>query len=325
MSEGVAYHVAPPGFTKDQWEEFMEEGFLIIEDALTPEEVEYYLNAIEELAANDPKYDPTKTYSPSHVVAKHPAFTELIDHPRHVGYVYDVYGELLKLHLSQVFIRPKGGWHNMWHPDGARAVPYGVFSPELPLQIKVGYWLTDLPRPKMGNFVYMPGSHRLHDFEAYDTHRSVPGERILCCRAGTMTLMHASLWHRVEPNESDVARKNIFLAYCPSWVCEADRFQCDPEWLKTLNREQRIIMRSYRGAYDRTKPPAEDFPLFLDRETGADSDPEANPQVALHRRKRRTWVEKTMGIPYEGPLASLYHRRRQRQGLEVPTGEPVED
>ena len=184
----------------------------------------------------------------------------------------------------------------MWHPDGARAVPYGVFAPEMPIQIKVSYWLTDLPEAEMGNFVCMPGSHRQQYFDHYDTHDSVPGELILKVPKGTMTLMHCNTWHRVEPNHSDVVRKNIFLAYCPSWVCEADRHKSDPDWLATLNREQRIIMRSYDGGYARTKPPASEFPLFLDRETGEASDG-VGSEVALHRRKRLTPLEQREQVP----------------------------
>ena len=62
-----------------------------------------------------------------------PVLSSLIDHPRHIGYVYDVYGEQLKLQLSEMFLRtPSGGRNNKWHPDGARALPYGIFSPILP-------------------------------------------------------------------------------------------------------------------------------------------------------------------------------------------------
>ena len=311
-----AYRLAPSGFTRTQWDDFMEEGFLIIENALDSDEVAYYRNAIEQIAAADPKFNPTKTYSISNAVERHRAVAEMIDHPRHVGYAYDIYGELLKLHISQIFMRPKRGSHNIWHPDGARGVPYGVFSPELPMQLKVGYWLTDLPEPKMGNFVYMPGSHRTHYLRGYDTHESLPGERILTLKAGTMTLMHASLWHRVEPNLSDVVRKNIFLAYCPSWICEADRHRSNDAWLKTLNREQRIIMRSYSSPYARTKPPESDSPLFLDRDTGKDCDPESDSGVKLHRRKRQTWAEKQMGAPYAGPLAERFARRHSPALIE---------
>ncbi|MBS14714.1 MAG: hypothetical protein CME19_24400 [Gemmatimonadetes bacterium] len=296
MSDTETYRLAPPGFSEEQWDQFMEDGFLVIENALSDDEVDRYVEMIDRAAANDPKYDPSKHFGPNNIVERYPEFAELIDHDRHVGYMHDVYGELLKLHISQIFMRPRDGSHNMWHPDGARAVPYGVFAPEMPMQIKVSYWLTDLPEAEMGNFVCMPGSHRQQYFDHYDTHDSVPGELILKVPKGTMTLMHCNTWHRVEPNHSDVVRKNIFLAYCPSWVCEADRYKSDPNWLATLNREQRIIMRSYDGGYARTKPPASEFPLFLDRETGEASDG-VGSEVALHRRKRLTTIEKREQVP----------------------------
>jgi hypothetical protein len=141
--------------------------------------------------------------------------------------------------------------------------------------------------------VIRPLSQGQQYFEYYDTHESVADELILCVPRGTVTLMNCNVWHRVEPNESDVTRKNFFLAYCPSWIVAADRLSNDPEWLKTLNREQRIIMRSYRHAYDHTKPPAADFPLFLDRETGLDHDPgKYREHVPVGRRKRLLAHEK---------------------------------
>ena len=51
-------------------------------------------------------------------------------------------------------------------------------------------------------------------------------------------------------------------------------------------------MRSYSNGYDRAKPPIEDFPLFLDRETGLASDPDVDERVPLQQRKRRTMHEK---------------------------------
>lgn len=284
---------APPGFTREQWDRFERDGFLVVEDALSQDEIDRYVAAIDRAAALDPKYDGAKFYSPQNVVERDPAFAELIDHPKHIGFVWDVYGELTKLHLSQFMIRPTRSWHNLWHPDGARALPFGVFSPRLPMQLKVSYWLTDLPEPRMGNLVVMPGSHRTQYFEHYDTHDSVPGEQIVCVRRGTMTLMHCNTWHRVEPNESERVRKNVFYSYAPSWVVAEDRYTSNPEWLKTLTRERRILMRSYGHPYTNTKPPLEDFPLYLDRENGADRDAgRYQEHVELHRRKRVTTVER---------------------------------
>jgi hypothetical protein len=104
--------------------------------------------------------------------------------------------------------------------------------------------------------------------------------------------MNGNIFHPVMPNESDVSRYNLFYTYCPSWVCEADRLACDPEWLAGLSREQRIIMRSYEHPYDRTKPRDTEFPLYLDRETGLDHDPDADLEVPLGIRRRRTTVER---------------------------------
>jgi hypothetical protein len=289
----VQYRVAPPGFPPEEREIFEREGYLILPERLSDDEIARYLDAIDRHSRNHARYDPNQFFARENIVEMDPVFAELIDHPRHVGYAYDFYGELLKLHISQLFLRPRGGQHNQWHPDGARAVPYQVFSPDLPCQIKVGYWLTDLPHPRMGNMVMRPRSQRQQYFDSYDTHESVPDELILCVPRGTITLMNCNVWHRVEPNETDVVRKNLFLAYCPSWIVAADRLQNDAEWLKTLNREQRIIMRSYTHAYDHTKPPASDFPLFLDRDTGLDHDPGRYPDhVKLHRRKRLLAHEK---------------------------------
>lgn len=293
MPSGTEYRTAPPGFSASQWEEFERDGIISIPDELSAEEIAHYRDALDRIAAKDPKFDPAETFARQNVAELDPSLADLIDHPRHVGFAYDIFGEQLKLHISQFFIRPPGMKNrNLWHPDGARAVPYGVFSPRLPLQIKIGYWLKDLPEANMGNLVVLPGSHRHQYVDQYDTHESIPGELIVKARAGTMTIMNSSIWHRVEPNTSETVRKNIFYAYCPAWVMAADRVLSDPEWLESLSREQRIIMRSYENSYSHAKPPASEFPLFLDRDTGSDHDEGTYPQhVQLHRRKRMTKAE----------------------------------
>jgi ectoine hydroxylase-related dioxygenase (phytanoyl-CoA dioxygenase family) len=207
--------------------------------------------------------------------------------------VYDLYGEMLKLQLSELFVRPPGAARpERWHIDGPRVLPYAAFAPKAPLQVKVGYWLTDLPEPGMGNLVYVPGSHSQQYLDAYDTHETVRGEESLCVRRGALTLMDCALWHRTAPNDSTTTRVNLYLGYCPSWIPSADRTVSDPKWLTSLSREQRIIMRSYENAYSHAKPPAEDFPLFLDRDSGSDREPNRyRDLVRLFHRKRTTWWE----------------------------------
>lgn len=283
---------APDGFTVDQWETFNRDGIIFIENALINQEIDDYLSAINDLTDQSGRYKEGNFLGHDNIVEKSPLFANLIDPPRHIGYAYDLFGELLKLHQSQVFIRPPGGSnYNIWHPDGARALLDSVFSPQLPLHIKIGYRLTDLPEDRMGNLVVLPGSRWKQYMDGYDTHQPIDGQLVVCVPKGTMTIMHSSLWHRVEPNESSVTRRNIFVAYCPSWVTPADRLTSAPDWLTTLNREQRIIMRSYSRAYHNAKPPANDFPLFLDRQTGQDRNEDYyRDHVKLERRKRHIFA-----------------------------------
>jgi len=287
------YRLASKGFTLAQWEEFCDLGIIEIPDALSPDDVRVYTEVIERVARADPKYRADEYFGLENIVERDAVLAGLIDHERHVGFAYDIYGELLKVHKTQLHLRPRGGKAAVWHHDGSRALPYGVFAPDLPMNILIGYWLSDLSREDMGNMLILPRSQKLQYLQEFYSSAPIAGQRALCFPKGTMTIMQSRVWHRVQPNLSDVTRKNIFIAYCPAWLVSEDRTLSDPEWLKTLNREQRIIMRSYEKAYHNHRPPASDFPLFLDRDTGLDRDVGTTREdVALHIRKRLTTAEK---------------------------------
>src|SRR5687767_5888971 len=103
------YRTAPPGYTREQWAFFEREGYLFIEDAISPADVRRYIDTPDRISADHRRERPGKAFTPWGGIAHlDPVFAELIDHPRHVGFAYDVYGELLKLHNSQAFIRPTG-------------------------------------------------------------------------------------------------------------------------------------------------------------------------------------------------------------------------
>jgi len=291
--EELNHRRAPRGFTHEQWSRFCEDGFLVLENVIEPDVVDELLLAVDRVAAAHPKFSPDRYFGIKRLVETDSVFARLIDDPRHVGFVYDVYGELLKLHLSEMFVRPPGSKTTEWHPDGARALPYPVFSPELPLQLRVGYWLTDVVVAEQGALVVVPGSHRRQYLDQYTTHEPAGQEKAVLLPAGSITLHHCDLWHRVEPNASNSIRKNLYFSYCPSWVTSGDRHRSDPQWLATLNREQRIIVRDYDEPYHYAKPPAEDFPLFLTREEGLDRDRGLyRDDVPLHLRHRPTTIQK---------------------------------
>ncbi|MFJ6943277.1 phytanoyl-CoA dioxygenase family protein [Streptomyces wuyuanensis] len=274
---------APAGFSAESWAAFHRDGLLVVEDALAPEQVDALVAAIEK------QQKPTDW----NVVASDSRFESMIDHPAHIGYVYDVYGEMLKLLRSEYFKRHPGQEvRNKWHFDGPRALPFDVFSPAAPLRIKVGYWLTPLPVEDRGNLVYIPASHRWPHLPQYHSHDAHPEERQLIVRPGAMTLMWGGLWHRVAENRGALTRLNLFLEYGPTWIVTSDRIGCDKEWLSGLTRRRRILMRDYDHPNRLIKLPDEDVPLFASRP--GEPDLEAGrygDHVPLALRKRSTWME----------------------------------
>ncbi|SDT68119.1 phytanoyl-CoA dioxygenase family protein [Actinoplanes derwentensis] len=274
---------APPGFTDESWAAFARDGILVIEDALSPAVVADLNDAVVRHGEDNPL----------HIVADDERFTELIDHPAHIGFVYDVYGEMLKLLRSEYFRREPGTIvRNSWHFDGPRPLPFSVFTGALPLRIKAAYWLTPLPTAGMGNLVFIRGSHRWDFLPEYQTHEPHPQEERLIVRPGALTLMWSGLWHRVDVNDSDTTRQNIFLEYGPSWVVTSDRQLAEPAWAAELSRERRILMRAYEEANECIKPPARDVPLYAPRDAGsAGSHPHYPDHVPLHLRKFSTPVE----------------------------------
>lgn len=298
LDETSCFRTAPPGFTDEEFETLFRDGVIVLEQKLTPDEIALYTDAIDRSIAAGPEYNPAKTHRLTNIVEHDPEFARLIAHERHVGYAYDFYGEQLRMGQSDLFVRPPGSYVNNWHIDGPRVVPYHVFSANLPLKLRFGYWLTDMPDDNMGNFVYLPGSHLewgddgAARTEALASHnKSVPGEKTLTCEAGTITAAFGHVWHRVNENASSVTRKTIFLSYGPSWV--NGYHPVDHDWVADLTREERIIMRPYEDDWESySRPPSEDLPLFLDRSSGTDADPGTNFEAERHKRRRMTAAER---------------------------------
>lgn len=274
------------GFTRHEWQIFSSTGILTRENVLHEREIELLLQCIDE----------QPVYAQWNVVEKDRCFEFLIDHPQHFWLIYDLYGEASKLTRSEYFRREPGTIQlNRWHFDGPRNLTFQAFRAALPFRVKVAYWLTDLTAENMGNFIYLPGSHRDDVFDGYQTHDPWPGEVQVLATAGSMTMMWGGLWHRVAENDSDITRKNVFLEYGPSWIVSGDRTSSDPEWLTSLTRRRRILMRDYSSSpNDFIKIPKSDIPLVPCEEAvarGGTPPRSYNHDVPHHLKKFPTRVE----------------------------------
>ena len=122
--------------------------------------------------------------------------------------------------MAEAIVRPPNPDDKGYiHTDGGQALRHiRVSETSWPLQLKVQYFLTDLPKPGSGNFTLFPGSH-LRPYPEGDNpvNASTPGAVQLCAEAGDAVVFTHSLWHGVSTNHSRRARKS--LIYCYSQMC----------------------------------------------------------------------------------------------------------
>jgi len=196
------------------------------------------------VTSTDAKYQDGEYWGKDNIVELNSVFTNLIDHSRHVGFAYDIFGELLKLHQSQIFIRPPGdNNYNIWHPDGARALPYGVFSSHLPLQIKIQYFLTDLEEADSGNFTIVPGSHnRPFPEGGFKDGPYIPEAIQLCVRAGDAVVFPHALWHGFVANRSRNSRKTLVYCYVHQCLRAFDYYDVSDELMERCTPRQRRLI-----------------------------------------------------------------------------------
>src|SRR5690348_2012327 len=118
LTELEVRRTAPPGFTPEQWATFERDGMLVIPGAMTAQEVAAYLAVAYRCIEEHPRRTDQHTYKVGNAITADPLFTALIDHPRHVGYGYDLYGDQLRLTQADLFCRPTQGAISKWHVDG---------------------------------------------------------------------------------------------------------------------------------------------------------------------------------------------------------------
>jgi ectoine hydroxylase-related dioxygenase (phytanoyl-CoA dioxygenase family) len=98
------------------------------------------------------------------------------------------------------------------------------------MEIKVGYYLSDLTEHNSGALCVVPGSHKRKPQELRDLDFRVdPAEMIeLNFRPNTALVWRTAVWHCVSPNLSDHVRKVMYYGYHYRWLRPTDYVQQDP-------------------------------------------------------------------------------------------------
>lgn len=217
--------MAPQAMTDVQRIAVETNGFLVIENALSPTEL---AQARDEVAAAEKLWDK----NPALPGFRKPALSELMSpieygstmrdllwHPKTFPIVREILGNDVSMIDNSYYITPPHTPHTHadWHHDVG--LP-GVYHPLSVMMVKVFFLLSDV-NADSGGTAMVPGSHRLpmdFKFPEVSDPKTMPGAVQMRGKAGTAYLFNGRVYHAAVNNDSDHPRKVLIYNYGHHWM-----------------------------------------------------------------------------------------------------------
>lgn len=257
--------------TDEQLQTFNDEGYLIVDDAISSEMVEKMTIAIDRIDGEERKRQglgPNDLMKKFRTIAADDLFLELLDNPKVFPLLWDILGWNIQLYISHLIVYPpeapevprtrKGAG---WHQDGGRPVQE-MERPHPRLSLKVSYWFSDVRGQDRGAMRIVPGSHKLDERPPQsDPDGDLDGAIELQIKPGTAVLFDRRLWHSRGWNYSDVTRKVLFIGYSYRWLRGLDYNVMPPELLAKCDPIRRQLLGDGVDIKGWWQPTDEDVPL----------------------------------------------------------------
>jgi ectoine hydroxylase-related dioxygenase (phytanoyl-CoA dioxygenase family) len=217
---------------------FNEKGYLIIEDALSQEQVAVLTaetDRIYERKVQEGHDSKTALFYPN-FIPDHEEFLNLVDYGRILPKVWGILGWNIYLYHAHMIVTPpslrqKNDKTFGWHQDSGRVNVEMESHPRPRLSLKVAYFLSDVSVPDRGNFWIVPGSHLNDSLQLPSDRQGQPEGAIpVCVKPGTAVFFDRRLWHSDSPNWSDVTRKVLFYGYGYRWIRTKDDMTVQSLW-----------------------------------------------------------------------------------------------
>lgn len=255
--------------TDDERARFERDGFLMIPGALDGDMVAQVVGVAAE---HDRRFRAEPGVGPYHVlnlhdlIGRHTVFGELVDLPATFPKVFGILGWNIQCFHTQLIVTPPAppeappGAYG-WHQDNNRMnLDFETPPPHPRVSVKVGLFLTDLPRPGMANLCVVPGSH-LAGRPDVAPGESPPGAIELTARAGDAVVFDRRLWHAASTNRSTVRRVFVTYGYAYRWVRPKSKMQHE-ELFATIDPIRRQLLGAApTGANGFFDPQDDDVPL----------------------------------------------------------------
>lgn len=224
---------------------FENNGYLVIENLLAPDHVARLRAALDRAIARRRAAIPPDwkwTWPPAcqadltqingatstrilNILEDDPLFLELLTWPALMPYVRALFNPAPHYHASDAIVEHGGDFMNRpvgWHIDGSDNGYRALAAPIPLLQLKIGWYLSDMSQPWRGNLTFVPGSHKARIDPAPDDLKRrefFPGARQICAPAGTLVLFHNAIWHTAAAyREPADGRALLYYAFEHPWM-----------------------------------------------------------------------------------------------------------
>jgi ectoine hydroxylase-related dioxygenase (phytanoyl-CoA dioxygenase family) len=245
--------VSAPARLNDEQREFFEQnGYLVVRNALSEEQIAHYTRIVDELAGADRAargVGEDASVEIRNAIALSDELLPILDWPATFPLMAEILGWNIQLTTSHVFVRtPTPQAQNTfkaidWHADGPNPKFPAINGVTPRMYAKIGYFLTDLSRPDKGNLRVVPSSHLSAHRPENDPATGEPiGAIQVLTQPGDAVLFEQRTWHAVGPNYSDEPRKNIYIGYCYRWLKAIDFITQSPELIAKGNPIQRQLL-----------------------------------------------------------------------------------
>ncbi|MDE0313299.1 MAG: phytanoyl-CoA dioxygenase family protein [Candidatus Poribacteria bacterium] len=257
--------------TDEQLNAFNDNGYLVVEDAISPEMVdalEVVADRVDAEERSKTGLAPHKLLSKFRTVIEDDILLELLDNKKVFPLLWDILGWNIQLYISHLIMYPPEPPETArvtkaahWHQDGGRPVPE-MERPHPRLSLKVSYWLSDVTHRDNGAMRLIPGSHKCDTLPPRNSPDDDPEGAIdLLVKRGTAVLFDRRMWHSRGWNFSDVTRKVLFMGYSYRWLRGLDYNLMPPEILEKCDPIRRQLLGDGVNIKGWWQPTDADVPL----------------------------------------------------------------
>lgn len=257
--------------SEEQLRQFDEEGYLIVEEALSTNMVERLTTVVDRIDAEERAewgLEPWEAMAKFRSIVADDLFLELLDNEKTFPLLWDILGWNIQHYISHLIVyppEPEDAERKLkgfkWHQDGGRPVEE-IERPAPRLSLKISYWLTDTTIPDCGAMRILPGSQRLVDKPVQrDPAEDPTGAIEIKVKPGTAVLFDRRLWHSRGYNYSKQTRKVLFLGYSYRWLRGLDYNVMPEEVLAKCDPIRRQLLGDGVDIKGWWQPTEEDVPL----------------------------------------------------------------